>query len=152
MTLRVLRDGQQEPPGPPGTNMSKEDPRVAALVSRFTQGTALGGKFLFTADDAEILRRGLNGVAFSDHDLVAIEKWLRDHDLYGRPHTIIGRYVHELDCEVEQQLGAVAHSRWLKEPLDRFMISVSEAKKEGVHLPHPKYLRAVFNAFLTVRT
>ncbi len=151
MTLRVVREGESQPPAPPGRQTPQDDPRVMALLERLTMGSAPDGKYIFTRDDATLLRWGLRGMRFTDEDLVAIETWLREHDPYKRQEPSVSASFAALEAAVEQELRRVSTPQWLKEPLDTFMRTVDDAERKNRAHVYKTVLRAAFTAFLIVR-
>ena len=152
--LRVVRDascpGPPGPPGLPGREKLQVDPRVAALLARYTIGTASGGKYIFSKENAEILSDGLRGRWFSDENLVAIEAWLRKNDPYQLNFTY-DVHLRMLDMWVDEQLRQVEQPRWLREPLNAFMALFRDEKGRDRKDIKPALLRAAFTAFLTIR-
>lgn len=151
--LRVVRD-QSEPSSGGSSKQDKplDDPRVVALLERFTLNSRVfGRKYIFCPDDATLLTWGLRGRTFSDADLEAVEAWLRENDPTSDRFQGVADWLCRLDAFVVEQLARVVNPAWLQDPLNAFAAQIRAAEREHHVWCNPRILKAVFVAFLTIR-
>ena len=150
--LRVVRDlPGPSSPDPPDPSKPKDDPRVVALLDRFTMESDVPKPYMFLPDDAVLLTWGLRGHRFSDADLTAIEAWLRENNPLDRKSWSVRESMRRLDAFVEEQLAKVSDPSWLRDPLTTFGARVKSAQRVQGADCNPRLLRAVFVAFMTIR-
>lgn len=148
--LRVVRAPPNfGPPGPPKREKPKDDPRVIALLDRFTIGKARD--YMLRHDDATLLTWGLRGQVFSDADLQAVEVWLRGNNPLDPQPWDVYESMHRLDAFVAEQLAKVSDPKWLQDPLNVFTAQINSAVRVQLADCNPRLLKAVFVAFLTIR-
>lgn len=151
--LRVVRDPpevhQQERHS---SEKPQDDPRVIALLDRFTIDSEVPGKkYMFLPDDATVLTWGLRGQTFSDADLQEVEDWLAKNNPLDNKPGGTKESMRRLDTFVYEQLERVSNPSWLQDPLHRFSAQVRTAQRTLGADCNPRLLKAVFVAFLTIR-